>query len=211
MSDFVFIWPLCTPSLNEWQRMHWRDRVNLGDRMKVVARFVAQKHGPHPAEPARVEITRHSVGVLDQDNLVGGCKPLVDALVSAGLIVDDSPQWLSASYMQAKAERGRGRTEVKVSYVSSEVVPTDRPSVDDDSGNLCPNCGSKLRPEDDGARTGRVPKATSKITERATKNGDSSEGLPATDRASKRKDSAERREDRTVARRIGQPRTTKRG
>jgi Holliday junction resolvase RusA-like endonuclease len=48
---------------------------------------------------------------LDHDNLVGGCKPLVDALVKVGLIADDRPGLVTVTYEQ---ERGAGcRVEVR--------------------------------------------------------------------------------------------------
>jgi Holliday junction resolvase RusA-like endonuclease len=37
---------------------------------------------------------------LDADNLVGGCKPVLDALKRLGVIVDDSPKWLDTLYEQ---------------------------------------------------------------------------------------------------------------
>lgn len=46
---------------------------------------------------------------LDTDNLAGGCKPILDWMVSAGWLADDSPGWCVATYEQEitpKAERG---------------------------------------------------------------------------------------------------------
>lgn len=45
-----------------------------------------------PAEPltkARLTIVRHSWRSLDYDGLVGSLKPVVDALVTAGVLIDD--------------------------------------------------------------------------------------------------------------------------
>ena len=39
--------------------------------------------------------------ITDHANLVGGCKGLIDGLVRAGLLVDDSDQWIAAEYRQA--------------------------------------------------------------------------------------------------------------
>lgn len=52
---------------------------------------------------AVLEITRYGIRELDQDNLVGGCKALVDALVCEGLIYDDNSRWMRASYHQVQA------------------------------------------------------------------------------------------------------------
>ena len=59
-------------------------------------------------------VTRHSSRSLDYDNFIGGCKPLLDALVREGLLFDDSPQWLEAEYRQEKCARIDARTEVEV-------------------------------------------------------------------------------------------------
>lgn len=51
---------------------------------------------PRATQPRHLSITvRHSGQERDYDNLVGGCKPLVDCLVDQGLLVDDSPVWLT--------------------------------------------------------------------------------------------------------------------
>jgi hypothetical protein len=38
--------------------------------------------------------------LYDFGNLVGGLKPIVDAMVDVGLLVDDSPRWLNDHYHQ---------------------------------------------------------------------------------------------------------------
>ncbi len=42
-----------------------------------------------PLERVNLALCRHSHRTLDYDGLVGSMKPVVDALVSAGVIVDD--------------------------------------------------------------------------------------------------------------------------
>lgn len=44
--------------------------------------------------------------VRDRGNLIGGCKPLLDAMISAGMIVDDAPQWIEDHYEQERASQG---------------------------------------------------------------------------------------------------------
>lgn len=43
-----------------------------------------------PLQKASITIVRHSHRMLDFDGLVGSLKPVVDALVSAGVLSDDS-------------------------------------------------------------------------------------------------------------------------
>lgn len=59
---------------------------------------------------ALVCITRYSTRSLDKDNLVGGVKPLCDALRASGLLRDDDPDSMLLSVRQrrvkTKAETG---------------------------------------------------------------------------------------------------------
>jgi Holliday junction resolvase RusA-like endonuclease len=56
----------------------------------------------------RVTITRRFAGrcqELDRDNLVGGAKPLVDALALAGLVLDDDKAHIELHVLQERHER----------------------------------------------------------------------------------------------------------
>jgi hypothetical protein len=44
---------------------------------------------------------------LDYDNLVGGMKPVLDALVNIGYLRDDSPQHITVTYLQASPFKPR--------------------------------------------------------------------------------------------------------
>ena len=70
--------------------------------------------GGKPAVKMRLTIRRYSAGQLDPDNLVGGCKHLVDALAREGLLWDDSTKWLDARYEHHRAKAGGGHTEVEI-------------------------------------------------------------------------------------------------
>jgi hypothetical protein len=72
-------------------------RANRFERMRENKAFDALIHfeclGKMPKKPlmkAHLTITRHSHRTLDFDGLVGSMKPLVDALVSCGVLSDDS-------------------------------------------------------------------------------------------------------------------------
>lgn len=58
-----------------------------------------------PPEKRRIAITRHGTKLLDYGNLVGGCKPLLDALVAEGVLYDDSPAWVEDHYQQTIAPK----------------------------------------------------------------------------------------------------------
>jgi hypothetical protein len=45
---------------------------------------------------------------FDEPNLIGGLKPLLDGMVRAGLLVDDSPRWYEGVYRQVTGNRQDG-------------------------------------------------------------------------------------------------------
>lgn len=67
-----------------------------------------------PPAQRRIVFTRYSAGELDYGNLVGGAKPLVDALVKEGVLYDDKPRWLDEDYRQQPTPKGRGRIVIEV-------------------------------------------------------------------------------------------------
>ncbi len=62
----------------------------------LVFGMVRGKLPPEPLSKAHIKITRHFWRTLDYDGLVGSMKPVVDALVSAGVLLDDSWNVLGA-------------------------------------------------------------------------------------------------------------------
>ena len=59
----------------------------------------------------------------DDDNVISGCKYLLDGLVTAGIIKDDSPK-----YLHLKAERFQSKLFVdgkKVPYITIEIEKSD--------------------------------------------------------------------------------------
>ncbi len=89
-----------------------------GHRMKYFAKnkkwdflilgMVRNRLPPTPLKRARITIVRHFWRSLDYDGLVGSMKPIVDALVDAGVIVDDSYQvtgpWVVTQEFRPKKE-----------------------------------------------------------------------------------------------------------
>jgi hypothetical protein len=78
-------------SLNKKLAMHWakRQKENKAWDM-MIACAVRDKLPKKPLEKAVIHITRHNYRMLDYDSVVASCKPVVDALVTAGVIKDDS-------------------------------------------------------------------------------------------------------------------------
>lgn len=98
-----------TPSLNKvkkWQARHgWMKKY-----LKELAgyEFVLKK-----ANGFRfIDIIRYGSKEFDNDNFVGGCKNLVDAIKKKGFIVDDSSKWVKINYQQIRCRRGEEKTVV---------------------------------------------------------------------------------------------------
>lgn len=121
-----------TPSLNQTLRMHWSAK-RLAHRMwgwqllscLPRARW-AEIMSNGPAARARVHITRHGSRLLDEDNLIGGCKGLVDVLkppsksnpFGLGLIAGDEPDKLALTVAQVKCARADACTWVEIEEIS---------------------------------------------------------------------------------------------
>lgn len=56
----------------------------------LIAGMCRGKLPKKPLEKAKIRIVRHFWRFLDYDGLVGSMKPIVDALVDCGVLVDDS-------------------------------------------------------------------------------------------------------------------------
>jgi hypothetical protein len=109
--------PFATPSQNAYQRWHWRRRSELRDTCQMIIRvFLRVRPLPQARAPYRatVSVLRLGKRMLDYGNLVGGCKPVLDALVREGVIRDDSPRWVAEQYNQDKAPRGVEATRLWV-------------------------------------------------------------------------------------------------
>lgn len=95
--------PKASPSLNTFNGKHWsvyREQKKLWLKMLWVAKAQAEIYGLPMIERANVSIERFGAKSLDEDNLAGGVKMLVDSLRSLGLIEDDSPAHIKLSVAQ---------------------------------------------------------------------------------------------------------------
>jgi hypothetical protein len=69
----------------------------------------------------------HRARLIDDDaNLRGGAKECVDALVHAGMLIDDSNDLAYIRYEQARCKRAEERTEI---FLSDEAWSTPHGSV----------------------------------------------------------------------------------
>ncbi|GAA5442626.1 hypothetical protein Misp06_00800 [Microbulbifer sp. NBRC 101763] len=139
MRTIEFTIPLATPSNNQLLRMHWAKRRALKKQLALEVTSALVRSGQRrPNEPlARVylEIERGSFGELDEDNLQGGTKPLVDVLEKVsrtnphglGLIDNDSNRCVvQRKVTQAPAKRGQGFTRVLIAEVLEDTEYSNR-------------------------------------------------------------------------------------
>lgn len=98
--------PEATPSLNSMLRMHWARKSRMRERWGWLVREarLEARARPRPTAYAAVTIERFGPKSLDHDNLVGGCKPILDALVKEGFLIDDAPTCLRVTYRQEIGE-----------------------------------------------------------------------------------------------------------
>lgn len=84
-------------SLNKKLRKHWTKNHrenNLWDTL--IYQKVFRQLPPYPLKKAKLRIVKHFWRTMDFDGFVGSLKPVVDALVTAGVIEDDSWKVLQA-------------------------------------------------------------------------------------------------------------------
>jgi Holliday junction resolvase RusA-like endonuclease len=124
--------PSPTPLQNVWQRMHWAKRKRVCEYWSWLVKEALMNLRPSepvglPIEKCIVHITRYSAGEPDIDNLYGGVKPLMDALVvctkrnphGLGVIRDDNQKVVTNLKVDPKkAKRGEGRTHVVIQEIA---------------------------------------------------------------------------------------------
>jgi hypothetical protein len=102
------------PSQNVTMRRHWSK--NAKER-KLLERWIRSIIGAQPVPMAKRWVHVHSVRsrrIADDANLRGGAKGLVDAIVAAGLLMDDSDQWAKIDYTQDTLKGRKAATAIVI-------------------------------------------------------------------------------------------------
>lgn len=92
-----FTIPFATPSPNVWVRAHWSVYAKIKKAWfnrvysATIEQYRRQLFGP-PVQQFELHITRYGAKSLDKDNLTGGFKPLIDAMVKLQLLADDTAE-----------------------------------------------------------------------------------------------------------------------
>ncbi len=88
--------PVPTNSPNEWVWKHWSKyrEIKKGWLDRLYSASIQHcgigKFG-HPVENASLTIERVGIKELDEDNLKGGVKPVIDCLIKLGFLANDTP------------------------------------------------------------------------------------------------------------------------
>lgn len=120
-----------TPSQNETLRQHWGKAAKQKQTFEWLLLEALSKQGIRKADlpgangisPVGVRIVSYRHNTLDEGNLIGGCKSLVDAMRDLGFFVDDSPKHFRDSYGQA-IDRKNKRTEIEITWLVEDKPTT---------------------------------------------------------------------------------------
>lgn len=133
MTEIVLDVPLKLESGNALSGYHWRKRHRM-KRDWTLALMAATRQARVVVTFARVAIVveRHAPRSVDPDNCVSALKPVLDALVGLGVLIDDRAEVVtSLTVVQVKAPRGQERTVIRLrpaAPASESSCPTSAPA-----------------------------------------------------------------------------------
>lgn len=105
--------PLEVPSRNVLDKMHWSKR-HAFTRM-VECMLWPYCRGDYKAKgPRSLTITAYRKRKLDRDNLIGGLKGPIDALVRLGFLIDDDEAHCSITYNQELCGKSKPITVITI-------------------------------------------------------------------------------------------------
>lgn len=111
--------PFASKSLNAFNKLHWSERNKERERYQtLIWALLRQQSGNIPKHTGHVSIAivRHAPRTLDYDNLVGGLKPVIDAIKQLGIIADDTPAVVPhRDYRQMKVPGSQSKTVITIS------------------------------------------------------------------------------------------------
>lgn len=118
--QFTIDIPLEIPSQNVRERWHWSRRQREIQLWKEYFMYEKLKQKiPETKERRAVDIIAHRKRrISDTANLIGGCKGMIDAMVRAKLLFDDSDMFAKFNYDQALAEN----TPKTVIRITTEIL-----------------------------------------------------------------------------------------
>lgn len=123
MRELVLDIPYVPPSPNAMRGAHWARARNVRQAAGWAVRCAIPWPGSRVAEKAQLRATIHACGQPgDPDNNLARLKPIIDGLVSYGMLVDDSPRWLEIPEQigwQRVSRRADAHVQVRLTYLES--------------------------------------------------------------------------------------------
>ena len=118
------ILPITIKSRNVLDRLHWAKKRRLKQEYALLIRNQMRTkphYGKLITEPTKftLEIVSYRKRYLDFDNLVGGCKQLLDAMIEEQFIWDDSPKWID---LRVKQVLNKERPDMKKLHNKTYIV-----------------------------------------------------------------------------------------
>ena len=107
--------PVVPKSLNKLLRVHWSQKGKLKEQycLLIVNQMKLNRmRRTEVGEMWNLTITSYRARLLDMDNLIGGCKPILDALSLEGFIWDDSSKYINCRYYQQQSPKDQRYTEI---------------------------------------------------------------------------------------------------
>lgn len=104
---------------NQQMSMHWTKKgAYVKHWHRMVSLLVGSKKPTKPLPKAVLTLTRFSSSEPDFDGLVSSFKPVIDALIVCGVLVNDKPSNIGQSkYLWEKAKPKQGKIKIKVEEV----------------------------------------------------------------------------------------------
>jgi hypothetical protein len=101
------ILPITIKSRNVLDKFHWAKKTRLKQEYSLLIRNQMRLHKIEEVEQPNNQIIHLYIlsirsRLLDEDNLVGGCKQLIDALCEENYIYDDAPKYTRISVQQVR-------------------------------------------------------------------------------------------------------------
>ena len=102
----ILVTPIRIQSRNVLDKLHWAAKGRMKQEYALLIRnqITRKKVSKAKKKKYKLIILSYRKRKLDYDNLVGGCKQLIDALIQEGFIFDDSPDYIDLKVQQFTAK-----------------------------------------------------------------------------------------------------------
>lgn len=113
-------------------RMHWSGRKRLAARLELMlmqALAAGQIQVERPKGKVRVTYVRsYRANPMDEDNLAASAKPVLDALVKLGVLVNDSPEHVELKPLQRRRGEIGKHFQLRIEPLSDSQAGSTKPT-----------------------------------------------------------------------------------